>query len=327
MGYSAEVIQRARARLEQARADREAENRQHLETAYREVPRIRQIDQQLRQTMASAMQAAFAKGTDVRQAMDAIRQENLLLQQERAALAEEYFGEGYLDETPICDRCGGTGYVGSTMCECLMELCRQEQKKELTFLNVGRETFEQFRLDYYPDRMDARLGVNIRALMEKTYQTCRRYAYGFTEKSGNLLFSGDTGLGKTFLSACIARTVADRGYSVVYESAGHLFANLERAKFSGDEAAREDVKKYTACDLLIVDDLGTEMPGQFTTAALYSLVNDRLLAGKPMIISTNLNTEDLSRRYSSQIASRLRGSFTRVAFLGDDIRVKKNWGM
>ena len=157
MGYSAEVIRRARLRLEQARADREAENRQHLQTAYQKVPRIRQIDQQLRQTMANAMQAAFVKGTDARQAMDAIRQENLLLQQERAALAAEYFEEGYLDETPICERCGGTGYVGSTMCECLMELCRQEQKKELTFLNVGRENFDQFRLDYYPDRLDPKL--------------------------------------------------------------------------------------------------------------------------------------------------------------------------
>ena len=88
-----------------------------------------------------------------------------------------------------------------------------------------------------------------------------------------------------------------------------------------------DPKKYSECDLLIVDDLGTEMPGQFTTAALYSLINDRLLAGKPMIISTNLILEDLSRRYSPQIASRLRGSFTRVAFLGEDIRVKRNWGM
>ena len=213
------------------------------------------------------------------------------------------------------------------MCECLAELCRQEQKKELTFLNVSRESFDQFRLDYYLDRLDPKLGINVRALMEKTYNTCKKYAYGFTERSGNLLFSGDTGLGKTFLSACIARTVADRGFSVVYESAGHLFSNLERAKFSGDEQAREDVKKYTDCDLLIVDDLGTEMPGQFTTAALYSLVNDRILAGKAMIVSTNLTAEDLSRRYSPQIASRLRGNFTRVAFLGDDIRMKRNWGI
>ena len=327
MGYSNDVLQRARARLAAAKADRESENRQHLDEAYARVPRLREIDRQLRLTMAMAAQAVFSSGGDVNEALEEAKRQNLSLQREREKLVRMYFEEGYLDDSPVCDRCGGSGYVGATMCECLAELCRQEQKKELTFLNVGRESFDQFRLDYYPDRLDPKLGINVRTLMEKTYNTCRKYAYGFTERSGNLLFSGDTGLGKTFLSACIARTVADRGYSVVYESAGHLFSNLERAKFSGDEQAREDVKKYTECDLLIVDDLGTEMPGQFTTAALYSLVNDRLLAGKAMIVSTNLTAEDLSRRYSPQIASRLRGNFTRVAFLGDDIRMKRNWGL
>ena len=327
MGYSAQVMQRARARLAEAKADRESENQQHLAAAYEQVPRLREIDRQLRMTMAMAAQAAFSRGGDVMAMMNEAKEKNLSLQREREYLVNTYFEEGYLDDIPICDRCGGSGYVGATMCECLTELCRQEQKKELTFLNVGRESFDQFKLEYYPDRIDPKLGVNIRAVMERTYQTCRKYALSFNERSGHLLFSGDTGLGKTFLSACIARTVADRGYSVVYESAGHLFAKLERAKFNADEEAREEIKKYNDCDLLIVDDLGTEMPGQFTTAALYSLVNDRMLAGKPMIISTNLNVEDMSRRYSPQIASRLRGSFTRVAFLGEDIRVKKNWGM
>ena len=258
--------------------------------------------------------------------MNAAREKNLALQLERQELMAANFEEGYLDDAPICDRCGGTGYMGSQMCECLTELCRQEQKKELTFLSAGQERFDQFRLDYYPDRIDPKLGVNIRTLMEKTFQTCKRYAQTFSEKSPNLLFSGDTGLGKTFLSACIARTVADSGHSVVYESAGHLFSKLERAKFEGSEEARQEAAKYTACDLLIVDDLGTEMGGQFTTSALYTLVNDRLLEHKPTIISTNLTVEDLSRRYSSQIVSRLRGSYLRVPFLGDDIRVKKNWG-
>ena len=327
MGYSMEVMQRARARLAAAKADRESENRQHLTLAYEKVPRLREIDRQLRMTMAMAAQAVFAQGGDVQSAMEEVKRKNLALQQERQQLVHLYFEEGFLDDSPICSYCGGSGYVGAAMCECLAELCRQEQKKELTFLNVGRETFDQFRLDYYPDQIDRQWGTNIRTIMEKTYNTCRKYAYSFTEKSGNLLFSGDTGLGKTFLSACIARTVADRGYSVVYESASHLFAKLERAKFSGDEAAREEVKKYNACDLLIIDDLGTEMPGQFVTSALYNLVNDRLLDGKPMIISTNLNTDDMGKRYSPQIASRLRGSFLRVAFLGEDIRVKKNWGM
>ena len=326
MGYSAEVVRRARARLAQAKEDRESENRQHLAEAYAKVPRIREIDIELRRTMAMAAQAAFLQGSDGRAEMERVRSDNLQLQRERAELAALHFEEGYLDDSPVCDRCGGSGYLGSQMCECLAELCRQEQKKEISILAGGKENFSQFRLDYYPDRIDPALGVNIRDVMEKTFQACRRYAFTFSEKSGNLLFSGDTGLGKTFLSACIARTVADRGYSVVYESAGNLFTRLERAKFGNDEAARAEVKKYSDCDLLIIDDLGTEMPGQFTTAALYALVNERLLAGKPMIISTNLNAEDFARRYSSQIASRLRGSFQRQTFLGDDIRVKKNWG-
>lgn len=325
MGYSAEVIRRARARLAEAKAERESENRQHLAAAYEKVPRLREIDRQLRATMALAAQAAFTEGTDARTAMETARQKNLELQREREELARTCFEPGYLDDSPICDKCGGTGYIGSNMCRCLMELCRQEQKKDLTLLNAGQESFREFRLDYYPDRVDPKWNVNIRSVMEKTFEVCKRYAGNFQPGAGNLLFSGDTGLGKTFLSACIARTVADRGFGVVYESAGHLFTKMERAKFAGDEDARDEIRKYNDCDLLIVDDLGTEMPGQFTTAALYSLINDRLLMGRATIISTNLNTEDLSRRYSPQIASRLRGSFTRVAFLGDDIRVKKNW--
>ncbi len=327
MAYSAEVIRRARNRLAQAREDRDSENREHLQIAYRTVPRLAEIDRLLRSAMAQAAQAAFSQGMDVEQVMDEIRRENMLLQQERRELAAEYFEEGYLDDSPICEKCGGTGYVGSRMCECLRELCRQEQKKELTFLSVGRESFDQFRLDYYPDREDSKFRVNIRTVMEKTFQTCRRYAQNFSERSGNLLFCGDTGLGKTFLSACIARTVADNGYSVVYETAGHLFGKLERAKFGGDEAARKEAEKYTVCDLLIVDDLGTEMPGQFTTSALYGLVNDRILAGKPTIISTNLNADDFAARYNRQTASRLRGNFQQVPFLGEDIRVLKNRGL
>ncbi len=326
MAYSAEVIRRARARLAEAKADRESENREHLLLAYERVPRIREIDRQLRLTMVQAAQTAFSQGIDVQEAMDSIRRENQLLQQERRELAAEYFEEGYLDDSPICDICSGSGYVGSTMCECLRELCRQEQKKELTFLNVGRESFDQFRLDYYPDREDPKLGVNVRTVMEKNFQICRKYAASFSERSPNLLFSGDTGLGKTFLSACIARTVADNGYSVVYETANHLFGRLERARFQNDEAARAESEKYFACDLLIVDDLGTEMPSQFISSALYGLINDRILAGKPMIISTNLTSDEFAGRYSRQIASRLRGSFQRLPFLGEDIRVIKNRG-
>ena len=325
MGYSIEVVRRARERLAQARSERERENREHLRLAYEQQPRLQEIDRQLRMTMAKAAMAAFAGG-DAERLMAEAKQQNQSLQRERRQIVAGCFEEGFLDETPICTVCSGTGYVGSTMCDCLAELCRQEQKKELTFLSAGRESFDQFRLDYYSDKPTP-AGYVPRVIMEKTYQTCRRNAFGFHEKAGNLLFSGNTGLGKTFLSACIARTVADQGYSVVYESAGKLFQTLEKARFEANDENRRAAAKYAECDLLIVDDLGTELPGQFVTAALYSLINDRLLENKPTIISTNLSEEELVRRYNPQIASRLRGSYKRVAFVGDDIRLLKNRGV
>ena len=296
MAYSAEVVKRARARLAQAKEDRESENRQHLAEAYARVPRIREIDMQLRLTMAQAAQAAFRQGSDGRELLEQVRQQNLELQQERAILAMEYFEPGYLDDCPICDHCGGSGYIGSTMCECLQELCRQEQKKEISILSGSKDAFSQFRLDYYPDRIDPKYGASPRTIMERNFKVCRGYAQTFSKDAGNLLFVGGTGLGKTFLSACVARAVADRGSSVVYETANHLFAKLEQAKFNPTEEARREAAKFLECDLLIIDDLGTEMPGQFVTAALYSLLNDRLLMGKPMVISTNLNVEEMSRR-------------------------------
>ena len=326
MAYSAEVMQRARARLAQAKEDRESENRQHLQEAYQQVPRLREIDMELRRTMAKAAQTVFVNGGDAKKAMEQVRLQNLFLQEVRAALAAEHFEEGYLDVSPISDRCGGSGYIGSNMCECLTELCRQEQKKELSLLSGGKENFSQFKLEYYSDLTDPKYGASPRLIMERNFRTCRSYALPFSQHSGNLLFVGGTGLGKTFLSACIAKTVTDRGYSVVYETAGRLFAKLERAKFSGDEEARKEAEKYNQCDLLIVDDLGTEMPGQFVTAALYSLVNDRLLENKPMVISTNLNVDEMARRYSPQIASRLHGGFNRLTFVGEDIRVLKSKG-
>jgi DNA replication protein DnaC len=293
--------------------------------AYAQVPRIREIDLQLRQSMALAAQAAFTRG-GTQNTMEEIKNTNLALQEEKKQLIAQHFGAGWLDETPICPVCGGSGYLGSQMCSCLKALCLQEQQQELTLLSGAKERFDQFRLDYYPDRIDPKYGRSSRAVMTRTLEICRQYAENFSDLSGNLLFSGDTGLGKTFLSACIANTVAVKGYSVVYESAPHLFAKLEKARFHPDEEALRQAEKFSRCDLLIIDDLGTEMPGTFTTAALYALVNDRILGRKATVISTNLSTEELDGRYSPQIASRLRGEFRRVAFVGEDIRLIKNRG-
>ena len=327
MPYSAEVTRRAQQQLAQKKADHESKYNHRLFEAYEKLPRLREIDLNLRKSMVLAAQAAFTKGQDAAKAMEQVKQANLTLQKERQALLDAHFAPGWLDESPICPHCGGSGYVGAVMCGCLKELCRQEQKQELRQLTTGMERFDAFRLDYYPAEPDPTFGVSPRKLMERNLQICQKYAATFGENSENLLFVGGTGLGKTFLSACIANEAAEKGASVAYESAPNLFAKLSKNQFEGDDLTRSDCARLTDSDLLIIDDLGTELTNAFVIAALYSLVNDRLLSGKSMIISTNLNIDEISRRYSPQIASRLAGAFRGLTFVGKDIRVLKNRGL
>ena len=321
MAYSEQVLRRARVRLEQAKQERERENAAHRQEAYERYPRLKEIDRELQLTMAQLMATALRHGEDPTQAIAQIRDRNLALQRERDWILEAGdFEEGFLDDAPVCAKCGGTGYEGNQMCSCLRELCRQEQKKELTsLLGSGRESFDTFRLDVYSDAYDDTLGTSPRKLMQSNFNICRRYAQNFTPQSGNLLFSGATGLGKTFLSACIARQVADRGFSVVYETAIRMFADFEAEKFGGEEQ-RGLTHKYLACDLLIIDDIGTEMTTQFTISAMYNIINTRLMDGKATVISTNLVPESIEGRYSPQIASRILGTYRLIKFAGSDIR-------
>lgn len=325
--YRPEIVMQARQNLAGQKADKESQYHQRLQEAYAKLPRLKEIDIALRKTMTLAAQTVFTQGGDPVAAMEQVKESNLALQQERKELIEKNFAPGYLDESPICSHCGGSGYVGSTMCRCLKTLCCQAQKASLRQLTTGVERFENFRLDYYPQRVFRELGASPRAIMELNLKACRQYADAFAPGIGNLLFVGGTGLGKTYLSACIADVVTDRGFSVAYESSPQLFAKLEKNRFNPDEESRSEAENYASCDLLIIDDLGTEMPGNFVTAAFYSLLNQRLLDGKSMIISTNLNVEEIAKRYSPQIASRIQGNFRGMTFVGEDIRVLKSRGI
>ena len=321
MSYSKEVLTRARGILAQKKADRESENAARLQAAYAKNPRLKEIDMALVSTMAQAAQAAFLRGTDGKEALEQVREQNLQLQQERKLLAQQL----ELTEEPVCPHCGGNGYVGTEMCRCLKELCKAEQRKEMgaAFQNAG---FETFRLDYYSETVIPKYKTSPRIVMERTLDSCRNYARSFTMDSGNLLLSGGTGLGKTHLALAIGAAVGEQGYSVCYETAAGLFSKLEKAKFTPSEENAREAEKLERCDLLILDDLGTELPGQFVTAALYGLLNARLLAKRPMVITTNLNVEEAGTRYSPQIASRLHGEFKRLTFLGSDIRIMKSRG-
>ncbi len=321
MAYSYTIVQRAMARLQSEKEQNEQSSRARIAAIYEKEPRLGEIERELRRTAAHVLAATFRRQGDPVAAMQQLKKENLALQQERDwILQAEGLEPDDLTVQPICPTCGGTGYVGAVMCECLKELCRQEQKKELTNL-FGAESFEKFRLDLYPEQYDNQLKRSPREVMNRTYHDTLSYAQNFTCTSPSLLFVGATGLGKTYLSACIARTVADRGFSVSYAPVGQLMAAFENEKFrpQPDTSCTEE---YFSCDLLIIDDLGTEMTTQFTISALYEILNTRLMGAKPTIVSTNLPLGDLSARYSEQIASRLLGAYRLYKFYGDDIRFK-----
>ncbi|MBO4419905.1 MAG: ATP-binding protein [Oscillospiraceae bacterium] len=320
MAYTNTVLNRAKARLRQENERKRSEYEDHLAKAYSLRPRLREIDRALRDSAAQVAALIFRHEGDPAAEIARLRAENEALQAERQWILDEAeLPDGYLDDSPVCSLCGGTGYAGSKMCECLRELCRQEQKRELaSLLPTGKERFENFSLELYPERFYPELGTSARTLMQKNLNYCKKYAYEFQPGVKSLLFSGATGLGKTFLSACIARQAAESGHSVVYATAGKLFSSFEAVKF--ERAEPDSLRDYRDCDLLIIDDLGTEMTTQFVTAALYEIVNSRLLDRKATVISTNLNEQDLEARYGGQIASRLLGSYRVVYFLGDDIR-------
>jgi DNA replication protein DnaC len=184
---------------------------------------------------------------------------------------------------------------------------------------IAKQNFENFDLSYYRGTEHEQ--------MERVLATVKSYAETFREAGGrNLLFIGMTGLGKTHLSSACAKAVIDRGFDVVYESAQNIFSDFEYERFNrgyNTDAQNEKTARYFETDLLIIDDLGTEVTNQFTTACLYNIVNTRMCAGKGMIINTNLKKEELVAKYQDRITSRLFGEFEICLFVGKDIRSQK----
>ena len=328
MSYSEAVLRRATARLEERRLRRQEGQATLRESLYRDAPQVAGLDRRLRETVPQVISAAFRKGEDPQKALSILRRENQTLQEERQRLIRE---AGYrpeeLEDRPVCPLCNDAGWRGASMCRCLRSLCAEEQIRELSStLNMGMQSFSRFRLDYYEDTLWPAYGRSPRQNMEKVLAVCQSFA----KKPGqgglrNLFFHGGTGLGKTFLSAAIAREVSEGGYSVVYDTAGDIFARFEEQKFSRDaddvQRARDLTRKYLNCDLLIIDDLGSELTTPFVQSALYQLVNTRLAEGRFTIISSNFSIDDLRRRYTPQILSRLEGEYEPLPFFGQDIRM------
>ena len=328
MGYEAAVLRRASKRLAQRRQDREERQERQRREIYAQLPRVAEIDRELRGTICQIISASLREGRDPGPSIKVIRDRNLDLQEEKARLlTENGWPADALDDKPACPRCGDTGWVGASMCTCLKELCAQEQIKELSkLLDLGEQSFDTFSLDYYSPLPWSGEALSPRENMEFIFDVCSSYARRFGKfYFRNLFLTGAPGLGKTFLSACIARTVAEKGFSVVYDTAVNVFARFEEQKFARDRLeageARDETRRYLGCDLLILDDLGSELTTPFVQSALYTLVNSRLTADKGTVISSNLTMDQVRQRYTPQIASRLEGEYRVLPFYGEDIRL------
>lgn len=327
MAIDGKLLAKAKNALGEKRRERERELERRTGEVYVKSPEVEQIDLRLRETMLELMGIVLEEGTEGQ--FQALREENTALQDKRRAmLVKSGFSNDYLDDNYMCPVCNDTGFTGRKMCDCLKELYIAEQRASLSsLLKLGSETFENFDLSYYDDTPSPNTDSTPRQHMEKVYEICVRYARGFKGSSANLLLIGAPGLGKTFLSACIARVVSDKGHSVVYDTAGSVFSNYEDVQFSKAEnmsETRDVIRKYLSCELLILDDLGTETTAAFVTmGALYDIVNTRLITNKKTIINTNLTLDDMRERYSEQIMSRLEGDYQMLTFHGDDIRKKR----
>ena len=318
MTYDGKLLARARTALDRIRTDNETEHQLRLAAAYAARPEIRRCDEEMRAQMTELVRITLSHEADTAEKIEKLKEDNLKLQARRRDLLRSLGHEAdWLDPIVSCKKCGDSGVYGGGVCDCLKKFYNAELTRDVgVLLKNGDESFEKFDLSLYEG--------SARETMKSVFEIARDYADHFSPASGNLLFQGGTGLGKTFLSACVARVVAQKGFSVCYDSASAVIAAFEAQKFDRSEEADARVRRMLACDLMILDDLGTEMATPFADSALYTLINTRLNEGKNTIISTNLSYDELERRYTAQIFSRLRGSFERLRFYGQDIRrIKK----
>lgn len=331
MAYDGKILARARAVIDDKRHNNDSEREKREARAYKQIPELQDIDASLARLMADTATKALSGG-NMKSALDSVRSECEAFSKRRAELLKKSgLPEDYTDMKYDCSYCRDTGYILGRPCNCLKDAYKAESVRELSYiLDMRGQSFESFELDYY-DNSKVKGGDSPRSIMSATYDFCKKYAYDFKDSSPNLLFRGSTGLGKTFLSACIAKVVSEKGFSVVYDTAVSVFDSFEAQKFDRGENSSEaasKVRRYLNCDLLIFDDLGTEMTTSFTQSAFYSLLNSRLISGLKTLISTNLTAEEIRRRYSAQIVSRLEGEYVCLEFVGRDIRaIKRERGL
>lgn len=327
MGYNSETYRKVNDILSQRRMNAERTADQRREILYTRLPRIKEIDREISATRIKITRIILSGG-NVAEEMQKLKEKNLLLQSEYSEiLSANGYSDNVLEPRYQCSVCSDKGYYEengrSLMCSCMKNLlvsvaCEELNKTAPLLLS----TFDAFNLDYYSKEKSEDAEVSPYYVMSKVYDYCVKYAKEFSTNSVNILMKGNTGLGKTHLSLAIANEVIRKGFGVIYVSAPVLLQRVERNYFSTDKY--DDIENIVSeCDLLIIDDLGTEFKTPFSTSQLYNICNSRMLAKRPLIFNTNLSPEQMKKDYTERFVSRIFGEAQVLDFLGEDIRILK----
>lgn len=291
---------------------------------YSKIPRIKEINDSISTVSVETAKKMLLENISF--SPDAVKKEIEALSKEKASLLRENgYPEDYLFMRYTCPDCKDTGYVGSNKCHCLKNsiieiLYEQSNIKEV----LERENFSSFSFKYFDNTVkDSATGLTALENMHEVVKTCRDYIDNFSSEYKSLYLYGATGVGKTFLTNCIAKELIDNSYSVIYVSSIRLFDILANSTFKRDMSvsSADLAENLLDCDLLIIDDLGTELINSFTASSLFNCINERHLRRKSVIISTNLSLAELRANYSERVFSRIMSNYTLLKIYGDDLRV------
>ena len=318
MGYSKKNVNSVYEDFERIRDENKAQAENRLFEVYAKCPEIKAIDKELSRVGLDIFGATMMGKEGLEKRLNELQEKNELLQQRRIELLRDMgYDADYTDIKYNCPLCMDTGYQGAKMCQCLKTALTLKGYESSGILNLLKsQSFESFSIDVYPQECQG--------IMQKNYKKLHKFAENFETNKEFFLLAGGTGLGKTHLSTSVAKVLIEKGYDVVYEIAQNIFSDFDtdrfRDRYSDSELLSE---KYLDCDLLIIDDLGTEIVTNYTVSYLYNIINTRINKKLPIIISTNLSAKEIKAMYHERITSRLFGEFTVIKFEGCDIRKKK----
>ncbi len=296
---------------------------------YNRIPEIKEIDQKI---ASSSIQAARNRIRKITVDTNDISHRNKALADKKRLLLKQHgYPENYLEPIYDCPLCKDTGYLDGKPCKCMTQQIIDELYNQSTIRRIlEQENFSTFSLTYYSKEPD---GIHKHTPYENASNTlaaCKDYVEHFEKSHPGVLIYGETGLGKTFLSNCIAKALLDKGHTVLYLTSINLFENILSGIIMGNVREKENMALYDYiynCELLIIDDLGTEVPNTFVNSQLFEIINMRNNRSLATLISTNLSMRELSDRYTERIMSRIIGDFKVLQLYGTNIRYTKRKDM